>query len=238
MNSIPAEPALRAAVHLSPASRLAAMLRRYEANRATVFEWLDRSWIPSPWADYFLHNPDSISPDCAHAMCNVLSMPVPSFSVLCAPDLRAGPQLGHLPVAGGISMLRVRALFFRREELRRMVGRAQRTRISDLIGDLASSVLPWAAATPGAPDIERLGRTCGIPSLNSLSPAALSWEGFCLFVRDGLLNQDGPAALLRFALPRELDQPHWLTRCERGIDANGSSLTLDLLPELFPEVPS
>jgi len=225
-------------VHTSPAIQLATTLKRYEANRTSVFDWIDRSWVPSPWAEFFAQRPDSISPGSACALCNFLAMPAPSFSVLCAPDSRAGHQLANVSVPRGISILRIRALFFRREELRRMVGRAHRARIADFIGDLASTVLPWAAATPGAPDIDRLARTCGIPPLDSLSHTALSWEGFCLFVRDGLLHQEGPAALLRFALPRQLDQPHWLTRCERGIDANGSSQTLDLLPMLFPEVAS
>jgi len=131
--------------------------------------------------------------------------------------------------------MRLRALWFRRNELRRIVGRESRDHCLDLIGAAnADNLLRLIQMQPSGPQIEPLYRL-GLPALGGLSALLLAWEGWCLFRRDGAWRSGTPTDLVRLALPRDLVEPEWLDTCDPAVDRDGSIETLKLLPHLYPE---
>ena len=227
----------------SPAGRAAAWLARYARNRAAALDWIDESWLPTWLADAATRQALS-TPESVDALMHALAVPVPDVEPVFAhaddrrvdTRGRAGAMMASLPVLDQLRVLRLRALVFRRAEVRRVIDLQRRARLSASLGTVGGAQLRWLQALPGAPEMPILSRTIEAPTLDTLDEAALAWEGYCLLERDGALDtKDAVAALLRLGLPRALRIPAWLARCARGIDADGSERILTRLPILFPE---
>ena len=215
----------------TPVRRLAQVLARFEANRRCLLAWIDRSWLPS-WATRLA--PGLRLDEGGAALARALGLGLPDLDA-CR---RGEPQfdvLATLAVDEVLAVLRVRSIWFRRNELRRMVARDSREHCVKLVGTPhAAELLRHIQASPDGPQIEPL-RRAGMPPLEALTVPLLAWEGWCLLCRDGVLPPDGPVDLVRLALPRELAEPTWLAACDRAIDGDGSVQTLALLPYLHPE---
>lgn len=215
----------------TPVRRIAQVLARFEANRRGLLEWIDRSWLPG-WAVRL--ESGSCPDDGSAALARLLGLGVPDLE-LCRPGDAALGVLATLAVEQVLTMLRVRSVWFRRNELRRFVGRESREHCVRLLGTArAADLLRHIQAAPAGPQIEPL-RRAGMLSLQTLTAPLLAWEGWCLFRRDGALPFDGPVDLVRLALPRELAEPKWLAACDRAIDGDGSIEALRLLPHLHLE---
>lgn len=215
----------------TPVRRIAQVLGRFEANRLDLLAWIDRSWLPA-WAERLA--PALRRDEGALALAHAIGLGLPRLDACTADDPAQG-ALAMLSVEQAMTMLRVRSLWFRRNELRRLVGRVSRDHCAQLIGIRgAAGLLRHIQAATDGPQIESL-RRAGMPAVDTLTAPALAWEGWCLFRRDGVLPVDGPADLVRLAMPREWSEPDWLAGCDRTIDAHGSARTLELLPHLFPE---
>ncbi len=215
----------------TPVRRIAQVLARFEANRRDLLAWIDRSWLPA-WAERLA--PALRRDEGAVALAHAIGLGLPRLDACTADDPAQG-ALAMLSVEQALTMLRVRSLWFRRNELRRLVGRVSRDHCAQLIGIRgAAGLLRHIQAATDGPQIELL-RRAGMPAVDTLTAPALAWEGWCLFRRDGVLPVDGPADLVRLAMPREWSEPDWLAGCDRTIDAHGSARTLELLPHLFPE---
>lgn len=231
-----------------PAVRAAAWLARYERNRATASAWIDRSWLPSWWPQAASECDALSAPDSVDALMRLLAVPPLDVKDVLdraegkrgtsadAPGGRTALSLAWLPVPEQLRTLCLRALLFRRGEVRRMVDFQRRARLAAWLGDEGGAHLRWLQALGGAPEMPILMRTYGAPLLDSLDSTALAWEGYCLFQRDGVLQAgDAAGALLRLGLPRALLAPAWLAHCPRDIDADGGAHVLSRLPILFPE---
>lgn len=234
------------AIQSSPASRAALWLTQYERNRASAIEWIDRSWLPTWLASLSAVESALARPDCADALMMAVGVPVPDPHIVLdrctaqqglAKLQRHRLALTSLPVRDQLVVLRLRSLVFRRSEVRRVVDLARRSQLAASLGDAGAAHLRWLQTLAGAPDISALSRAFGTPLLDTLDEAALTWEGFCLFERDGVMVAgQAPASLLRLAMPRVLHAPAWLAHRAPDIDANGGELVLERLPILFPEL--
>lgn len=232
----------------SPAEHVAWWLARYEHNRSTAIEWLDRSWLPSWLADESVPYAALATPDCIEALMRAVSLPALDTSAVLdrsaqgvhgafgACHVRCSARLASLPVPDQLRVLRLRSLYFRRGEVRRVVDLQRRSRLAASLGNDGAAQLRWLQSLPDAPEMPALARTIGAPTLESLDEAALAWEGYCLLERDGIVVPSEPnAAMLRRALPRAFAEPAWLARCAREIDANGGEIVANRLPIMFPE---
>ena len=95
-----------------------------------------------------------------------------------------GPQwssLDAVPVDVAMQVLRMRALIFRRMEVRRLIDRMSIVAVSEWSGMQIDSL---ARLHADAPDIALLARTIRIPPLRALDAHALSCEGLALLLRD------------------------------------------------------
>lgn len=215
----------------TPVRRIAQVLARFEANRRGLLGWIDRSWLPA-WAVCL--ESGRCADDGSAALARALGVDVLDLDACRDSDAGLG-VLATLAVDQVLTMLRVRSVWFRRNELRRFVGRESREHCVRLLGTpRAADLLRHMRAAPAGPQLEPL-RRAGMLSLEALTAPLLAWEGWCLFRRDGALPFDGPLDLVRLALPRELAEPKWLAACEGTLDGDGSIETLRLLPHLHLE---
>jgi len=208
------------------ARALVAALAQDEANRRSAFEWADRSW-------------------CANALPRGGAPAAPALAA-CAPrwlarigmapqPLRAlrGPagSLAALPMADLLRLLRLRALWPRRAELRNWIDRPRRARLAANVGQAAAEALrrdsvsalrvpAWLEASP---------------ELEAMSDEALAWDGYCLFACDDIWPEDGPPPLVRVALPRDAAVPPWIMRYRSAVDAGDRAAVLGYLPLIAPE---
>ena len=229
----------------SPAARAAAWLAQYERNRMNAIEWIDRSWLPG-WFDAAKAQDEAMrSRDNACALASALGLPPVGArdAFECADGARSVTSqrrrslaMASLPMRDQLRLLRLRSLVFRRAEVRRVLDLVRRSRWAAMIGDDGAAHLRWLQSLADAPEMSALSRTLGAPPLDVLDETTLAGEGYCLFVRDGVLPADRSRwSMLRFGLPRMWAAPAWLARCDRRIDAHGSQHLLDRLPTLFPE---
>lgn len=187
---------------------LAEALTQDEANRRSVFEWADRSW--------FGH----LLPRDEAAAAVALTAYAPRWLELVgAPPLSLHALRGHarllmaLPIFSTLRMLRLRALWPRRAQLRHWIDRPRRIRLAACIGHAAADALRRDGAVAlGAP-----AWLAQASPLEAMSDGELAWEGYCLFARDGLWPDEGALPLARVAMPREASMPHWIDRhCSSG----------------------
>jgi type III secretion system HrpB4-like protein len=191
------------------ARRLAVLLRRYERNLRSLIDWIDPSWlaglVPSGAVELAVDTAEREQLSLAVAeRLGVSAPPLSSF------DTKASDGLGMLEVQEVLDLCRIRALLFRRAELRSWIDRPSRERVSQWVGHDATFFVRALQVMPDAPKVERLTRTGHAPELAALTASQLAWEGWTLFACDDRTNERGPSWLLRFALPREVDATPWI----------------------------
>lgn len=185
------------------ARRLARLLVGYERNVRTAVDWVHPSWLdtllPPGVPELAVDAPDRELLSLALvARLGVVEPPLESFSMGPAADLGAWTKDDALLV------LKVRALLFRRGELRSWIDRPSRARVSEWLGEDATQLVLALQRLPDAPKIEQVVRAGLAQELAVLSAERLAWEGWCLFSSDGSWTEAGPSSLLRLALPREM----------------------------------
>lgn len=232
------------------AARGAAVLGAYQLNARTVIRRVHPSWLASVLAireDAAKRLAARIDTPagagqmnaleaCSSAMLRMLKLRMPTLDALSKPGIA---QLDALPPELGLGVLRMRALQFRRGEVRRIIDRQNRVRLSEWLGIPLDRLTELSRATQdpaSAPDIARLGARVAIPSLETLDAEALAFEGHALLKRD-LGATVSPCPLLRTVLPREsrVSHGHWLDTVAPVIDAEGTVWLLSNLGKLLPE---
>lgn len=232
------------------ASRCAAFLCAYEQNARTAIRWAHPSWLASLLAireDAAArlaacvdlpagHGRMDAVEACSSAMLRMLKLRMPTLDALSKPSVA---RLDALPPTLGLGVLRMRALQFRRAELRRVIDRYNRTRLSEWLGIPLDRLTDISRATQepsSAPDIARLAVKAAVPPLETLDAEALALEGHALIKRD-LGAAHSPCPLLRTVLPRESHALYgqWLDTVATSIDADGTAWLLANLGELLPE---
>jgi type III secretion system HrpB4-like protein len=203
------------------ARRVADALNAWQSNAREALLWAHVSWTASALsldendAHTLIASLDSTHVE-ACSLAFVRSVETPSLD---------GPFFDALPIETGLRVLRLRALRFRRDEIRRIVDK--RTRMNVLQWAGLSSLAPLTTDALNAPDIARLS----IPPVSMLDAEALALEGLALISRD----TSSPCALLRLALPRHAAHASWIDRIPRDLDRNGTNTLIAQLPELLPE---
>jgi hypothetical protein len=182
---------------------LAQALKQDEANRRSMFEWADRSWLTvMPPLDHAVHG--AVLAAHAPRWLELLGVPPLSLQALRG---RAGALMA-LPISRTLSMLRLRALWPRRAQLRHWIDRPRRLRLAACVGHAAADAL----RRDGAHSLGAPAWLAQASALEAVSDGELAWEGYCLFACDGAWPDDGALPLARVALPREATAPHWLAR--------------------------
>ncbi|KVM33600.1 hypothetical protein WJ54_06665 [Burkholderia ubonensis] len=214
----------------------------YQRNARTAALWADSSWIsaaigagtdgdvpgfPALRAAVAALDERHIA-TVSRALLNAFNIEPPKLDVISGPQWSS---LDAMPVEIGVRVLRMRALLFRRMEVRRVVDRPSRMTLSEWAGMSIDSLVREHS---GAPDIALLERTLHVPPLRSLDANALSCEGLALLMRDLRVDQP-PFTLLRLRFPRNITLPEWPRRIDRALDAQGSGRLLAELPEWLAE---
>jgi hypothetical protein len=225
--------------HGGVAGMLMQRVRQYSANRVAVFEWMHEDWLPAEWRDVLREAAGPCASAQAHqqharavdAWLRGLGLAPPSLDAF-----RGEPAaLAALPVDELLRAMRLRALHFRRAELRYWIDRSSRERLSKWLGTEASEVLRWLMDMPHAPQLDRLMRLFGMRPLDELDDVGLEWEGFCLCLRAGWCGPRAPLALLRLAWPRGFEPPSWLDGAGAGAGINDGVVVVRRLSDLFEE---
>ncbi|HZZ13233.1 MAG TPA: type III secretion protein HrpB4, partial [Paraburkholderia sp.] len=178
---------------------LAGMLASYQHNVRTAMRWVHGSWLAvalglgeaaaQTLREQLQHDPCG---NISLALMRALPFDPPSLEqLLGAPAAR----LDALPIEQGLSALRIRALLLRRAQVRRLIDRNTRVRLTQWTGlSLDCFAGSSAADAAAAPDLTRM--LSGVPSLESLDPTQLALEGYTLLAREAWAGQ-APYALLR-----------------------------------------
>ncbi|WP_233836489.1 type III secretion protein HrpB4 [Paraburkholderia sp. ZP32-5] len=235
------------------ASRWSAVLGGYQHNARTAIRWAHPSWLASMFAirddaaativaricslPAESSQTDALEA-CSSALLRLLKLRMPTLDALGKTGVA---QLDALPPEAGLGVLRMRALQFRRAEVRRLIDKDSRVRLSEWLGmplDRLTRVSHATQEASSAPDIARLAAKTAIPPLAMVDAEVLALEGHALLQRD-LGVAHSPCPLLRIALPREslASRGHWLDRVAPGIDADGTAWLITHLAELLPEWP-
>ncbi|HEY4353265.1 MAG TPA: type III secretion protein HrpB4 [Paraburkholderia sp.] len=217
--------------HGSVAVCLAGMLMQYQRNRHMLFDWMHPGWRGGALAA--LPNADSpgtrvLLARAADAWLRAAGCAPPPLAVFRG----SAATLAALPVNDALSALRLRALHFRRAELRYWVDRESRDRVSVWLGRNASVALRWLIETSNPPAVDRLMRDYGMAPLDDLDDMSLAWEGYCLFTCSG---QGAPLDLLRFAWDDAAAAPHWLLAHGPASHEEDGAEVIGRLPEFFQE---
>jgi type III secretion system HrpB4-like protein len=239
-----------------PFMRVAAALDSYRCNLATVAHWADLSWSAAllgvnaaqleHWRAALERTGAATVQACSQALADAAGVKPPSFASLTQAALKSTPVgtvqpnvalLDVLPVRHALQVLRMRALSFRRAEVRRLIDKRTRSQLSEWTG-VGIDRLTQDAHLADAPDIARLAARAAMPPLTALDAGTLAVEGCALLLRDlGGANENArvPFPLLRLALPRVLPTPAWLACVPEELDAPGSARLFARLSDLLPE---
>ena len=205
---------------------LAQALLRDEANRRSMFEWADRSWL----AD--LSTLDQTVCAAALTACGPRWLELIGASPLPLRSLRGHALLlMALPIEGALKMLRLRALWPRRAELRHWIDRPRRMRLATCVGAAAAEAL----RRDGASALGTPAWLAQAAAPETMSDDELAWEGYCLFESDGLWPDDGTLALPRVALPRVASVPPWIAQRLDAGDAADCAAVLRYIPLISSE---
>ncbi|VWD53082.1 type III secretion protein HrpB4 [Burkholderia lata] len=219
--------------------RYLSALAVYQRNVRTAAVWADSSWMSTAIGDVDVLGLSSLRAAASmlderriaavsHALLDALDFEPPKLSALVGPQWSS---LDAMPVEVGARVLRMRALIFRRMEVRRLIDRKSRVALSEWAGMPIESLVREHS---GAPDIALLARTLHVPPLHSLDAHALSCEGLALLLRDLCVDRP-PFALLRLLFSRDIELPEWPRRVDRALDAQGSARVMAELPEWVRE---
>ncbi|CAM2159678.1 type III secretion protein HrpB4 [Paraburkholderia tropica] len=244
-----------AAAQTLPFRRAATVLNAWQRNVDTTIDWADPSWTAALLkldADQLEHVREAMQAAsvaarmaCSRALVRAAGVVPPDFADLTQGAAQAGAHanaawLDALPAERGVQVLRMRALLFRRAEVRRLIDKRTRQQLSDWVG-VSVDRLTQDAHAGEPPDTARLIARAGMPPLAALDAARLAIEGCALLLRD-LASSVSPTrrvpfTLLRLALPRALPPVPWLAQTPADIDAPGSARLFARLPDLLPEYP-
>ncbi|MEX3640226.1 type III secretion protein HrpB4 [Paraburkholderia sp. BR14320] len=250
------------AVSCVAAARTAAALGAWQRNASEAAHWAHPSWwapaldLPAAVISASFGalrevlagaQADSLAA-CSWALLQAVGAARPKFDGLRAPDPAV---LDALPVGDGLRVLRMRALLWRRAEVRRLIDKQSRLRLAQWVGvpleRLSAAPRQGAAHAPAAhvlaneTDVARLVARGQVPALEQIDEEGLACEGYALIARN--MHEAGqsampareprPCSLLRLALPR--DMPPWPGAGVPDFDGSGTALFFAHLPELVPE---
>lgn len=237
---------------MSP-ERIAAALQGYCRNLESAAEWAEPSWACaliglqetaySGWRDALRRAGVMARTTCSRALAHAAGVRPPEFSTFSKAVVPSEGQavqpnlalLDALSIEHGLAVLRMRALRFRRAEVRRLIDRRARARLAEWTGTQVDR-LEAPAQEADAPDIVHLIAKTGMLSIEQLDASALAAEGWYLLVRDAGGERDDKRSqmLLRLALPRSLTATACLP-AKSGQDASGSAWLFSHVPQLLPE---
>lgn len=208
------------------ASALAATLTQDEANRRSMFQWAHPSWYSGVLADTGAADSPAWAGYAPRWLELVGFAPLP----LQAFQGRAA-LLASLPIPSTIRILRLRAIWPRRAELRHWIDRPRRMRLVSSVGAAAAEALrrDSASALGGAGWLEKS------PALDAMSDEALAWDGYCFFECDGVWADTAWLPLVRAALPRTAKAATWIERYRQATDPDDSAAVFGYLPLIRPE---
>lgn len=241
-----------------PFIRAAAALRAYGQNRESSARWMHRSWIEALlgglnagpdtvgfWTEALARASDTAVKRVSVALCHSAGIEAPPLEALSQPALlRHGARtegavpnaalLDIVPSSLGMQIVCMRALSFRRAEVRRLIDKRTRSGLSALAG-VSVDVLGRDAHLADAPDVVHLQTRAGMPPIATLDSGTLQVEGLALLMRDLGAASTSPFPLFRCALPRDMPEPAWLAAVPREVDSLGTERLFSRLPELLPE---
>ncbi|KML60532.1 hypothetical protein VL15_09130 [Burkholderia cepacia] len=187
---------------------------------------------------------------CSLALLRCVGLPLPDLQAAAGPGALC---VDALPPEAGLRVLRIRALRFRRGEIRRIVDKRMRARVAEWSGlPLDRLIVEQPGKRQAMPDIEQMAARTPIPPVTAIDGATLALEGHALIRRD-LGNAHSPCPLLRLALPVDADDaagyrpasrhaalasgsPHrWVDRIPADLDRHGTDALFAELPHLLPE---
>lgn len=181
------------ATHSTPtAALLAQALLAYQHNVDTAVHWAHPSWlaaaldIDTARAEALRHLlPEATATGAVRDISRHLVRAVG----IASPDLerllegRAG-MLDMLPPQLGLNVLRMRALRFRRAEVRRVVDKRTRQRLTQWTGTTPETLAERWPGEAAAPDIDQLAGCMPIRPIAALDAEALALEGHALWRRE------------------------------------------------------
>ncbi|WP_321926253.1 type III secretion protein HrpB4 [Burkholderia sp. BCC1998] len=267
----------------SPFRRAAAVLAAWQRNATSVLQWAHPSWLASALAigeaDALALTRATVERSgagapadtmpatgegavdsargsrahldvCSLALLRSVGLAWPELDALARPGAM---RLDVLPPELGLCVLRIRALRFRRGEIRRIVDKRTRTNVVQWAGvpvDVLTREMPNERAA--VPDIGQMSARVPIPPIAALDGDTLALEGLALLQRD-LRSAVSPCPLLRLALPRAAAggrdgtsmaargagesrmNGHWVEQVPAEVDQHGTDAVFAQLPNLFPE---
>jgi type III secretion system HrpB4-like protein len=232
--------------------RAASALRSCHDSMADAARWMHPSWpmallgIDAAQFGHWSRAVEQASPAAREraslALCASAGAQAPSIEQLSQPMLLARADgtvpnpvlLDVFPTSLGLRILRMRALSFRRAEVRRLIDKRTRALLSGWAG-VPVDQLCLDAHLAEAPNVATLHTQIRMPALASLDADALAVEGLLLIARDSGARHVTPCPLLRCALPRDLQVPAWLAKLPADIDSMGTARLFARLSTLLPE---
>ncbi|WP_175865834.1 type III secretion protein HrpB4 [Burkholderia cepacia] len=176
---------------------------------------------------------------CSLALLRCVGLPLPNIRAVVGPGAL---RVDALSPEAGLRVLRIRALRFRRGEIRRIVDKRMRARVAEWSGltlDRLITELPGKRQV--IPDIKQMAARVPIPPVTAVDSDALALEGHALMRRD-LGYAHSPCPLLRLALPADGhslraagSHPHWVDRIPADLDRYGTDALFAELHHLLPE---
>ena len=224
-----------------PFARMAAAFAAYERNVRDAAHWAHPSWLATALAV----TEDDLGPlraalasaepghvdALSRSLVGMAGVQPHPFDALRAPSLAV---LDALPPEWGLRVLRMRALMRRRADVRRLIDKRSRTRLSEWIGIPVDRLTGGVHDATNAAGSARLTGRSSPPALDTLDAQALACEGCALIMRD-MPAGAAPFSLLRLAFPREMRVPSWLQDSPGELDTGGTAGLVARLPEWIPE---
>jgi type III secretion system HrpB4-like protein len=232
------------AMPVFPFVRAAATLSAYQSNARDAIRWAHRSWIEfaldaggradGGLGDLLSCLEAAARPHvdrCSRALLRKLGIAAPSLETLGQPGAAV---LDALPAEQGLQVLRMRALLFRRAQVRRLIDKRTRVVLAEWAGIGLDRLLDGGDGGKSAPDLSRFVLQGLLPSLDRADADRLAWEGCALVMRD-LRALNPPFPLLRLALPRQLPGMAWFEAGAGACDPEGTAVLFEGLKQWLPE---
>ncbi|KWN14685.1 hypothetical protein WT83_16455 [Burkholderia territorii] len=236
-----------------PAARVAKALAHYWDNVDHAAHWVHSSWIAASlgipdarlqdWRALLEGAPSGVAARCSRALVRMLDVTPPGCSELSQGGfVHAGTVIGLepnaclldvVPAPQAMRIWRMRALLWRRDEVRRLIDRHERARLVDWTG-LDMDVMMRGQNIDWANDATRLV-AAAMPPLGLMNASSLAIEGMLLMLRDLKGSRGLPFPLSRLALPRYIDVPAWIKALPAHCDEAGTERLFRRLPELLGE---
>ncbi|CAB3764332.1 type III secretion protein HrpB4 [Paraburkholderia humisilvae] len=236
-----------------PFMRMASALQAHARNLSNAVHWMHPSHIQAllelddaqfdRWTTSISRASNQAVRNVSLALCRYAGIVNPSSAhTWTEPVSQTGAEgvrlnAGLLDVCApptGLQILRMRALWFRRTETRRIIDKRVRVQLSEWAGVRLDMLLnsPYASDSP---DMAELQMRFGAPALADLDAQALCAEGLALIERDVGAAAGEVLQVLRYALPHALTVPHWLSAANPQADKRGTARVFEGLAQWLPE---